>query len=91
MKTIRATFRNGRIEPRQPLEFPEGAELVVTVDQVCKDRRAPGDVPNIWAAYDPGRVIGVLRGSVGVLVGVDREQLVADIHAARDQAVRGRP
>jgi len=90
-KTIRATFRNGHIEPREPLEFPEGAELVVTVDHVRKDGRAPDDVPNIWATYDPGRVIALLRGSAGALVGVDREQLIADIHAAREQANRDRP
>jgi hypothetical protein len=90
-KRIRATFRNGHIEPQEPVEFPEGAELVVTVDHVRKDGRIPDDVPSIWAGYDPGGVIAALRASAGALVGVDREQLIADIHAAREQADRDRP
>jgi hypothetical protein len=46
---------------------------------------------DIWAGYDPGRVRDALKRSAGALSGVDREKLVADIHAQRGQDSRGRP
>ncbi len=51
----------------------------------------PGPRPDMWAGYDPERVLEALRGSAGALAGVDRDQLLADIHAAREQDSRGRP
>lgn len=32
-KTIRATVHQGRFEPLEPVDFPEGADLVVTVEE----------------------------------------------------------
>jgi hypothetical protein len=51
----------------------------------------PTTRPDIWANYDPERVLEVLRRSAGALTGVDRDELLADIHAARQQDSRGRP
>lgn len=45
----------------------------------------------IWAGYDPRRVREALRRSAGALAGVDRDALLADIHAAREQASDNRP
>ena len=46
---------------------------------------------DIWHGYDVERVLAALRDSKGALAGIDAKQLVADIHAARKQASRGRP
>lgn len=46
---------------------------------------------DIWAGYDPQKTKAALRRSVGALRGVDRDELLADIHAAREQDSHGRP
>lgn len=46
---------------------------------------------DIWTRYEPEVVRRGLRTSAGALAGVDREDLLADIHAARQQASHGRP
>lgn len=46
---------------------------------------------DVWAGYDVGRVRDALRASAGALVGVYREELLADIHAQRGQESPGRP
>lgn len=46
-RTFRATFHKGRIEPREPLEFSEGAELVVTVEEAEENKSTPEKRPNI--------------------------------------------
>mgnify|MGYP001163432929 CR=1 FL=1 len=89
-RTFRASFRKGRIEPREPVEFSEGAELLVTVEEAGESEAGPEQRPNIWAGYNPDHVIAALRESAGALAGVDREQLLADLHAAREQGSRGR-
>ena len=45
----------------------------------------------IFANYDPKRAREALRKSAGALVGVDRQALLKDIHAARKQGSQGRP
>lgn len=66
---------------------PEGRE--------CRDVKAmpaaEAELSDIWAGYDAEKARGVLRESAGVLAGIDREALLADIHAAREQASHGRP
>ncbi len=47
--------------------------------------------PSIWDNYDPERARQALHASRGALRGVDREQLLADIHAQRTQDSHGRP
>ncbi|NJN82941.1 MAG: hypothetical protein HC802_12125 [Caldilineaceae bacterium] len=46
---------------------------------------------DIWAGYDPVKVRSALKESAGALRGVDAEQLMADIHLARQQDSEGRP
>lgn len=46
---------------------------------------------DIWAAYDPEKVRQALYRSAGVLAGIDRNSLLDDIHAAREQDSQGRP
>ena len=49
---------------------------------------APED---LLKGYDPEKVKEPLRKSAGALVGVDREQLLRDIHEEREQDSHGRP
>ena len=49
------------------------------------------DATDIWAKYDPEKVRDALRQCTGVLAGVDRESLLSDINAAREQDSNGRP
>ena len=46
---------------------------------------------DIWADYNPEKVRQALLQSAGALAGVDRESLLSDIHAAREQNSPGRP
>lgn len=70
---------------REPLLVEKGS-LVFRVEIVDG-----GEVEDIWADYDPQQARAGLRKSAGALAGVDREQLLADIHAARQQNSHGRP
>jgi hypothetical protein len=45
----------------------------------------------IWADYDPKKVKAGLQRSAGALAGIDREALLADISASREQDSPGRP
>ena len=45
---------------------------------------------DIFANYEPERAREALRKSAGVLAGVDRDALLADIHATRKKADRNR-
>lgn len=49
---------------------------------------SPSDV---WAAYDPAKVLAGLRRARGALAGVDRDQLLRDIREAREQDPTTRP
>jgi hypothetical protein len=49
------------------------------------------DEKDIWADYDPEKARLALLQSAGALEGVDREELMRDIHLARQQASQGRP
>ena len=46
---------------------------------------------DIWADYDPEKVRQALLQSAGALAGIDRESLLNDIRAAREQNSPGRP
>jgi hypothetical protein len=46
---------------------------------------------DIWAGYEPQRARRALRKSAGALRGTDQEELLNDIHLARQQDSRGRP
>lgn len=47
-------------------------------------------VENVWFGYSAQRVRRALRKAAGALVGVNRDELLADIHAARQQQSHGR-
>ena len=49
------------------------------------------DAHDIWADYSPEKVRQALLQSAGALADIDRESLLSDIHAAREQNSPGRP
>ena len=50
-KTIRATFRQGRIEPLEAVDLPEGTELLVTFEEAAAiDRRIARAVKAVRAS-----------------------------------------
>ena len=49
------------------------------------------DSHDIWVDYDPEKVRQALLQSDGALADIDRESLLSDLHAAREQNSRGRP
>ncbi len=67
-----------------PLILDKDGELY-RVNRMEKERE------DIWAGYDPVKVREALKKSAGALAGVDRKQLLADIHAQRAQDSKGRP
>src|SRR5262245_6868015 len=70
----------------------EGEELVTVSPVEAKlKRHAPAGPHDIWADYDPKRVRQGLKDSAGALAGVDRDELLRDIYAQREQDSRGRP
>jgi len=85
-KAFCAKYRNGRIEPRNPLGFREGAELIVTAEEVeARSADAPED---IWAGYYPNAVDEALRATAGSWVDIDPDALVAAIYRARGEGTR---
>lgn len=61
----------------------EGQVFRLQIEEVEK----PED---IWAGYDPQQAHAALRKSAGALQGIDRTQLITDIHQARRQNSQGR-
>lgn len=49
------------------------------------------DPHDIWRNYDPKKVREAMRQAAGVLAGVDRDELLRDIHQQREQDSTGRP
>jgi hypothetical protein len=70
------------------LEEANEAPLLLEKDGVLY-QVTPSGREAIWADYDPERVRAGLRESAGALSGVDTEQLLADIHASREQRRSG--
>ena len=68
-----------------------GAAPVVLEKDGGRNVLAREDAHDIWADYDPEKVRQALRQGTGILAGVDRESLLSDIHAAREQDSPGRP
>ncbi len=85
-KSFRAKFRNGRIEPREPVVFSEEAELIVTAEEVEAGRDEAAE--DIWAGYDPKAVDEALRETAGSWADIDPDALVAAIHRAREVGTR---
>lgn len=75
-KTVRARFVNGRLEPADHLDLPEGAEVTVTVVELAgpKDREERSR-----------RAAGSWRGTI------DAEELIRNIYADRLLSTRPEP
>jgi excisionase family DNA binding protein len=54
-------------------------------------RTRVADSNDIFANYDPEKVRQAFRQARGMLKGIDREQFLRDMHAAREQDSKGRP
>jgi hypothetical protein len=83
-----------RIEPDSELArfLDEVGEMPVLLEKNGKLYRLIEEpAEDIWAGYDANKVKAALRQSAGALRGVDRDELLADIHAAREQDSHGRP
>ena len=89
------------VEPYR-YEIRPDSELARLLDQAGEDpvvlekngkryRLVEEVVDDIWESYDPAQVKAALLASAGALADVDRQQLLDDIHAAREQDSLGRP
>jgi hypothetical protein len=88
MRRVKVRIHKGQVV--EPANLPEQVEGWLTIPGEAEDLDAPNGSSDIWASYDPGKVQEALRQSAGALKGVDREQLLQNIHAAREQESRGR-
>lgn len=52
MTTIKATIQNGRIEPHEPLNLPEGTEVEITVPETDDEPMSQAEIDRILAAMD---------------------------------------
>jgi hypothetical protein len=69
----------------------DGETVAVLLSPEAYATLGEGADTDIWAGYDPERALVALRQAKGALRGVDREQLLKDIHDARSQDSHGRP
>ena len=70
----------------------EGRPVLVDRDgELYRIEPAQTEPYDFWAEYDVERAREALEASRGALRGVDRAQLLVDIHAQRGQDSRGRP
>lgn len=76
------TLFEAMVAEREPLLVEkEGLTFRIEITEEPED---------IWADYDPQRAQAALKRRAGALSGIDHEQLIADIHAAREQDSSGR-
>jgi hypothetical protein len=83
-----------RIDPDSELArlLDEVGETLVLLEKDGKLYRLSEETAaDLWAGYDPQKTKAALRKSAGALRGVDREQLLADLHLGREQDSHGRP
>jgi hypothetical protein len=73
------------------LEEAAGAPLILVKDGVRYRLDREDAKEDIWANYDPERVLQVLEETAGSWRGIDTEALIAEIHEQRGQDSRGRP
>lgn len=52
MSTIKATVRNGRIEPEGPLDLPDGTEVQITVPEKDDEPMSQAEIDRVLAAMD---------------------------------------
>ncbi len=75
--------------PRLLMRDGETVAVIVSPEDYTELSEEAGE--DIWSTYDPDRARRALQAGVGALAGVDREQLLRDLHEARGQASAGRP
>jgi hypothetical protein len=77
----------------QAVPLTRGGQIIAVIEPAPTAGPRPATEPHddIWANYDPEKVLAALRATAGILAGVDREKLLADIYAARGQDSQGRP
>ena len=69
----------------------DGVDIAVVLSPEDYESLSGMTEPNIWASYDAELAVAALRQTKGALSGVDREQLLKDIHEQRGQNSIGRP
>lgn len=70
MKTIRATFSNGIIKPLEKLEYPEGKELTVTIEEEPE-------------TVSKERYMEILRKTAGSWKDIDTDKFLEDVYKSR--------
>ena len=103
---VMATPKTIRVEPGseidqlldetgdQPVELERrGVRFLITrmSDDVEMPRIELADEHDVWAGYDPAKVLRAVGASAGALQGVDTEQLKRDLAEERAQDSTGRP
>lgn len=95
MVTINVPRESGIIEKirtardaGQPIVFDDGEEVISLYTATPGQPEPKAD---IWANYDPQRVLDAFEDATGILDGVDIEQLLSDLREQRDQDSHGRP
>jgi hypothetical protein len=73
------------------LDEADGAPLVLVRAGVRFRVEREQDPTDIWAGYDPDKVLRVLEETAGSWRGIDTEALIAEIHEQRGQDSVGRP
>jgi hypothetical protein len=76
---------------RQPVPLTQHGEVVAVVQPAPAAATSPPSAEDVFAGYDPEKVLEGLRASAGALTGIDREELLTDIHAQRARDSEGRP
>jgi hypothetical protein len=88
MRRVKVRIHKGQVV--DPSDLPEKVEGWLSIPEEAEEFEAPDTLGDIWAEYNSEKVRDALRQSAGALKGVDREKLLQDIHAARQQESRGR-
>jgi predicted DNA-binding antitoxin AbrB/MazE fold protein len=52
MSIIKATFRNGRIEPDEPLDLPDGTELQISLPENDDEPMSQAEIDRVLTAMD---------------------------------------
>jgi hypothetical protein len=73
------------------LNEADGKPLILVRDGVRFRLQREDPKPDIWANYDPERVLKVLEETAGSWRDIDTEALIAEIHEQRGQDSHGRP
>lgn len=80
MKTFKARYEKGHIEPREPVDFREGADLIVTAREASE---------SVGTAEEEAReALEEFRATIGALKDIDVEARIAALYRARKEGTR---